>query len=78
MKGKDVPFELAVVTKEKTPDKRLFVFSDETIEEALQEIIAKAPVFDAIKKGEEPAWNCGKCDYCKSIKALNENSVEVL
>lgn len=78
MKGKDLPFELAVVTKEKTPDKRLFVFSDETIEEALQEVIAKAPVFDAIKKGEEPAWNCGKCDFCKSIKALNENSVEVL
>lgn len=78
MKGIDLPFELAVVTKEKTPDKRLFVFSDETIEEALQEVIAKAPVYDAIKKGEEPAWNCGKCDYCKSIKALNENSVEIL
>ena len=78
MKGKDLPFELAVVTKEKTPDKRLFVFSDKTIEEALQEVIAKAPVFDAIKKGQEPAWNCCKCDFCKSIKALNENSVEVL
>lgn len=76
--GKDLPFRLAVVTKEKQPDKRIFEFSKETIDDALQEIIAKAPIFDAIKKGIEPAWNCGKCDYCKSIKALNEASVEVL
>lgn len=78
MTGQKLPFRLAVVTKEKVPDKRVFEFSDKVIEDALQEIIAKAPVFDAIKKGEEPAWNCGKCDYCRSIKALNENSVEVL
>lgn len=76
--GKDLPFELAVVTKEKQPDKRIFRFSDETIDNALQEIIAKAPIFDAIKKGEEPAWNCGCCDYCKSIKALNENGIEII
>ena len=76
--GKDLPFELAVVTKEKQPDKRIFRFSNETIDLALQEIIAKAPIFDAIKKGEEPAWNCCECDYCKSIKSLNENSIEII
>lgn len=74
--GKDLPFILAVITKEKSPDKRIFVFKDETLNDALQEIICKAPIYQKIKKGEEPAWNCGKCDYCKSIKALNENSVE--
>lgn len=76
--GKDLPFELAVITKEKQPDKRIFIFSDATIDNALQEIIAKAPVFDAIKKGEEPAWNCGVCDYCRKQKQLNENSIEIL
>lgn len=78
MTGKDLPFRLAVITKEKTPDKRLFEFSNETIDLALQEIIAKAPIYDAIKKGLEPAWNCCCCDYCRSIRALNENSVEIL
>lgn len=74
----DVPFGLAVVTKEKTPDKRLFVFSDETLEKALQEIIAKAPVFDSIKQGVDQAWSCGKCDYCRSQKKLNKEDYEVL
>ena len=76
--GKDLPFELAVVTKEKQPDKRIFRFSDETINDALQEIIAKAPVFDAIKQGKEEAWSCGKCDYCKMQKFLSDADVEIL
>ena len=78
MKQIKLPFRLAVVTKQKTPDKRIFEFSDQTIEDALQEIISKAPIFDAIKKGEEPAWNCCKCDYCLATKQLNENQIEIL
>jgi hypothetical protein len=74
--GEDKPYLLAVVTKEKTPDKRLVRINPNAYEDALQEIIAKAPVFDAIKKGEEPAWNCGECDYCKSIRQLNNESIE--
>lgn len=75
---KDLPFMLAVVTKEKTPDKRVFRLSNQVIEDAMQEIILKAPVFDAIKKGKEEIYRCNRCDYCRSTKALNENSVEVL
>lgn len=78
MKQVKLPFRLGVVTKQKTPDKRIFEFSDETINDALQEIIVKAPVFDAIKKHEEPAWNCCKCDYCLATKALNESQIEIL
>lgn len=78
MTGKNLPFRLAVITKEKTPDKRVFEFSEQTLDDALQEIIAKAPIYDAIKKGLEPSWNCCQCDFCKSHKMLNENSVEVL
>ena len=74
--GKKLPFILGVITKEKVPDKRLVKIQDSVLEDAKNEIIAKAPVFQKMKLGEEPAWNCGCCDYCKSIKALNKNSIE--
>lgn len=76
--GKDLPFRLAVVTKEKTPDKRIFEFSEETFDTALQEVIAKAPVFNDIKKGEVEAWGCGVCDYCKAKKRLSKEDIETL
>lgn len=76
--GKDLPFELAVVTKEKQPDKRVFRFSDETIQNALQEIIVKVPIFDAIKKGIEPIYRCECCDYCRKTKQLSENDIECI
>lgn len=78
MKNKDLPFRLAVVTKEKAPDKRIFEFSEDTIETALQEVIAKAPIFDAIKQGKEKVWGCGVCDYCRSKRKLNEENIEIL
>ena len=78
MKGKDLPFRLAVVTKEKTPDKRIFEFSEETIDSALQEVIAKAPIYQAIKEGREEIWGCGVCDYCKSKKRLDAEKIEIL
>ena len=78
MTGQDLPFRLGVVTKEKAPDKRIFEFSAETIEKALQEIIAKAPVYDAIKKGKEKVWACGVCDYCRAQRKLSEETVETL
>ena len=74
--GKKLPFILGIITKEKIPDKRLIKIQDSVLEDAKNEIIAKAPVFQKMKLGEEPAWNCGCCDYCKSIKALNKNSIE--
>ena len=78
MTGKNLPFRLGVVTKEKTPDKRVFEFSEETIDKALQEIIAKAPIYQAIKEGREEAWGCGVCDYCRSKRQLSEDNVEIL
>lgn len=78
MTGKNLPFRLGVVTKEKIPDKRIFEFSEETIETALQEIIAKAPTYNDIKHGKEQAWNCGVCDYCRSKRKLSEENIEIL
>ena len=74
--GDDKPYLLAIVTKEKVADKRLVKINPNAYEDALQEIIAKAPIFDAMKKGEEEAYGCGVCDYCKSIRKLNENMIE--
>lgn len=74
--GKKLPFILGIVTKEKVPDKRLIKIQDSVLEDAKNEIIAKASIFQKMKLGEAPIWNCGCCDYCKSIKALNENSIE--
>jgi len=78
MKGKDLPFELAVVTKEKTPDKRIFEFKDETLNDALQEIICKAPIYQQIKNGEIEPYRCECCDYCKATKKLSKNNIEYL
>ena len=78
MTGKNLPFRLAVITKEKTPDKRVFEFSEQTLDDALQEIIAKAPIYDAIKKGLEPIYRCECCDYCKSSKHLSKYDIEYL
>lgn len=74
--NKKLPFVLAVVTKETVPDKRIFRITDETVNNAMQEIIVKAPIFDDMKKGKTEIYGCGKCDYCKSIKKLNENNIE--
>lgn len=78
MTGQDLPFRLGVVTKEKAPDKRIFEFSAETIETALQEVIAKAPIYQAIKEGKEEAWGCGVCDYCRAKRKLSEETIEIL
>lgn len=73
-----LPFTLAIITKEKQPDKRVFEFSDETLQDALNEVIVKAPVFQAMKNGTQPIYACGCCDYCKSIKKIKMGEFEIL
>lgn len=74
--GKKLPFKLAVITKEKVPDKRVFVLSEETLESAGQEIIRNAPIFQKMKEGTERVYGCGKCEYCRSLKKLNKDMEE--
>lgn len=73
---KDLPYLLAVVTKEKTPDKQLFLINEIAKDDALQEIINKAPIYDAMKKGREEVYGCGVCDYCRSMKKLSLNDIK--
>lgn len=74
--GKTKDFIFAVVTKEKTPDKRLFRISDETVEAALAEVAANAPRYQAMKEGKTAAPRCGGCDYCRATKMLDETKIE--
>lgn len=73
---KELPYLLAVVTKEKQPDKDLFLINKERKEETLNLIINLAGEFDAMKKGTAEVWGCGKCDYCKSIKKLSLDGIK--
>lgn len=64
-----LPFYLAVATKERTIDLDIFQIPDSTIDMALSEIERNIQHYAAVKYGLVPPAYCGKCDYCKSIKA---------
>lgn len=73
---KKLPFVLGVVTKEKVPDKRLVKIQDSVLEDAKNEVVAKAPIFQEMKLGKIEPYRCEHCDYCKATKVLNKNSIE--
>lgn len=64
-----LPFYLAVATKERTIDLDIFQIPDSTIDMALSEIERNIQHYADVKQGFVPPVYCGKCDYCKSIKA---------
>ena len=74
--GKKLPFILGIVTKEKVPDKRLIKIQDSVLEDAKNEVVAKAPIFQDMKLGKIEPYRCECCDYCKSTKVLTKNSIE--
>lgn len=68
--GKTLPFYLAVLTKEKVPDKEIIHIPDyrlTSVGELVKHYIGK---FDPIKKGLVEPTSCGVCDWCKSHKKL--------
>lgn len=67
--GERLPFYLAVATKERVTDLDIFQIPQSALDVALEEIVANISHFDDVKKGLVPPQYCGKCDYCKSIKA---------
>lgn len=74
--GKKLPFILGIVTKEKVPDKRLIKIQDSVLEDAKNEVVAKAPIFQEMKLGNIEPYRCEHCDFCKATKKLNQNSIE--
>ena len=67
--GEKLPFYLAVGTKEKIIDLDVFQIPQATLDMALNEISKNMPRFIDVKNGWVEPKYCGKCDYCKSIKA---------
>ena len=69
-RDKPLPFYLAAVTKEKTPDIKIIHIPDHILDAAYHMVEAKIDRFELIKKGEVEPIRCEKCDYCKSTKIL--------
>lgn len=70
--GIEKPCFVAVLTKEKQPDKELINIPQQRLDAALMTLDDKVIIIDKIKRGEQPPERCGKCDYCKSTKTLTK------
>lgn len=74
-----LPFYLAVVTKEPTPNFDIFQIPDSYLDMALGDIESNMPRLIAVKNGEEEPESCGECPYCRSVKkAKVRNYAELL
>ena len=71
-RGEPLPFYIAAVTKEKTPDIKVVHIPQHILDAALGLVEAKIERFDLIKSGEVEPIRCEKCDYCKQTKVLKE------
>ena len=67
---KPLPFYIAAVTKEKTPDIKVIQIPQHVLDAAYNMVEAKIERFDLIKQGDVEPVRCEKCDYCKSTKVL--------
>ena len=68
--GEQLPFILAVTTKEENPDKALIQIDQEYLDQALEKVKELAPRFDLIKKGLVEPVGCGNCPVCRARKRL--------
>lgn len=69
--GGDLPFVLAVGTKETEPDlEAISLEGDGYLRHTLYEIEDSVPRYQAIKRGEVEPHRCGKCAYCRATKNL--------
>lgn len=61
--GKELPYYLAVATKENPSKHVCYRFGEDILKDALTEVEQLAPKFDRYKKHLEEAPECGHCDY---------------
>lgn len=66
--GEQIPFYLAVATKERVIDLDIFQIPQDILGMALSEMKINMERFAEIKVGYREPEYCGVCDYCKSIK----------
>lgn len=70
IEGNQLPFVLAAVTKEKTPDIELIQIPQYKLDSALKIVEHNIDRFAEVKEGLTIPKRCGKCDYCKTTKKI--------
>ena len=70
--GKQLPFYLVAVTKEKIPDVAVIQIPQHILDAAAGLVEAKIERFDLIKSGDVEPRRCEKCEYCRQTKKLVE------
>ena len=68
--GKQLPFYIVAVTKEKIPDVAVIEIPQHVLDAAYHMVEAKIERFDLIKSGDVEPRRCERCDYCKQTKIL--------
>ena len=70
--GKRLPFFLACISKEKTPDHEIIWIDDDSLTERLYAEQANIIHVGMLKRGEVEPIACGCCDYCRSKKKVTK------
>lgn len=70
--GQVLPYYIAAITKEKEPDLAIIEIPEALLDDALDKVIYFAPEFQLMKQGLLEVPHCGKCEYCKHTKVLEE------
>jgi hypothetical protein len=69
--GEELPFYLAVITKEEPSDMELIHIPQWKLNSVAAIVNHFADYFAAIKRGEIEPKRCGKCPYCRETKVLD-------
>lgn len=64
------PFVLTGITKEASPKIFAIYIPDADLQNAMDDVEAKAPRYAAIKTGRIAATRCGHCPYCRATEHL--------
>ena len=68
--GKELPFYLAVITKEAAPDIEIIHIPQWRLNSAGELVKHYLKRFSKVKKGEEVPKRCGKCEWCRASKKI--------
>lgn len=72
IEGNNLPFYLAIATKEEEPDVEIVEIEQQDMDEELNRIRKLLPRFQDIKDEKIEPERCGRCAYCRSTKKLTK------
>lgn len=65
---------IAAVSKQSPPAFKLYTLDEYMLQFEMDEVERNAPLFDAIKNGEQEPVACGNCEYCRGHLQVTEFS----